>query len=247
MFERYTERARRVVFFARYEASQTGSTTIETEHFLLGLLREDQNLTTRLLKMPAVDIRDEILRQISVREKIQTSVDLPLSDECKKILAYAADEAEKLNHQHIGTEHLLLGILREEKCLAAQILIRRGLKSETVREQMAAGTQDRQQLHVGLGAGMIHGFSPFRINPNLPRAGVVPDEQTAVRIAEAIWITIYGEDRVAAQKPFKTELKANIWIVSGAATDETALHVFILKPNGAVMAVGEGPSPKTPI
>jgi ATP-dependent Clp protease ATP-binding subunit ClpA len=145
MFERYTERARRVIFFARYEASQFGSTTIETEHFLLGLIREDKNLTNRFLRSsPAIEsIRQEIAGRTTVREKVSTSIDLPLSNECKRILAYANEEAEQFNHRHIGTEHLLLGLLREEKCLAAEILFARGLRLEAIREELARSIPDR--------------------------------------------------------------------------------------------------------
>ena len=128
MFERYTEKARRVIFFARYEASQFGSPYIETEHLLLGLLREDKQLANRFLRShAAVDsIRKQIEGHTTAREKVSTSVDLPLSHECKRVLAYGAEEAERLNHKHIGTEHLLLGLLREEKCFAAEILHERG-------------------------------------------------------------------------------------------------------------------------
>ena len=123
MFERYTEKARRVIFFARYEASQFGSPYIETEHLLLGLLREDKALTNRFLRSHASveSIRKQIEGHTTIREKVSTSVDLPLSNECKRVLAYAAEEAERLSHKHIGTEHLLLGLLREEKCFAAEI------------------------------------------------------------------------------------------------------------------------------
>ena len=129
MFERYTEKARRVIFFARYEASQFGSPYIETEHLLLGLLREDKALTNRFLRSHASveSIRKQIEGHTTIREKVSTSVDLPLSNECKRVLAYAAEEAERLSHKHIGTEHLLLGLLREEKCFAAEILQERGL------------------------------------------------------------------------------------------------------------------------
>ncbi len=139
MFERYTEKARRVIFFARYEASQFGSPYIETEHLLLGLLREDKALTNRFLRSHAsVDgIRKQIEGHTTVREKVSTSVDLPLSHECKRVLAYAAEEAERLSHKHIGTEHLLLGLLREEKCFAAEILHERGLRLSTIREELA--------------------------------------------------------------------------------------------------------------
>lgn len=112
MFERYTEKARRVIFFARYEASQFGSPYIETEHLLLGLLREDKALTNRFLRSHASieSIRKQVEGRTTIREKVSTSVDLPLSQECKRVLAYAAEEAERLSHKHIGTEHLLLAL-----------------------------------------------------------------------------------------------------------------------------------------
>jgi acetyltransferase-like isoleucine patch superfamily enzyme len=148
MFERYTEKARRVIFFARYEASQFGLPCIETEHMLLGLLREDKALTNRFLESHASveSIRTQIDAHTAIREKISTSVDLPLSNECKRILAYAAEESETLGHKHIGTEHLLLGVLREEGCFAAEILRERGIQLERVRKTIAetppAPTQD---------------------------------------------------------------------------------------------------------
>jgi ATP-dependent Clp protease ATP-binding subunit ClpC len=145
MFERYTEKARRVIFFARYEASQFGSPYIETEHLLLGLLREDKALANRFLRSQAniESIRKQIEAQTTVREKVPTSVDLPLSHECKRVLAYAAEEAERLSHKHIGTEHLLLGLLREEKCFAAEILQERGLRLNQVREEIARQTSEK--------------------------------------------------------------------------------------------------------
>jgi ATP-dependent Clp protease ATP-binding subunit ClpC len=145
MFERYTEKARRVIFFARYEASQFGSPYIETEHLLLGLLREDKQLANRFLRShAAVDsIRKQIEGHTTAREKVSTSVDLPLSHECKRVLAYGAEEAERLNHKHIGTEHLLLGLLREEKCFAAEILHERGLRLSTIREELQRSQSER--------------------------------------------------------------------------------------------------------
>jgi ATP-dependent Clp protease ATP-binding subunit ClpC len=140
MFERYTEKARRVIFFARYEASQFGSPYIETEHLLLGLLREDKALTYRFLRGQAhvESIRKQIEQHTVTREKVSTSVDLPLSNEGKRVLAYAAEEAERLSHKHIGTEHLLLGLLREEKSFAAELLHERGLRLSVVREELSA-------------------------------------------------------------------------------------------------------------
>jgi len=138
MFERYTEKARRAIFFARYEASQFGSPYIEPEHLLLGLLREDKALANSFLGSHAAveSIRKQIDARATRREKVATSVDLPLSRECKFVLAYAAEEAERLTHKHIGTDHLLLGLLHEGRCFAAQLLLERGLTLESVRAQV---------------------------------------------------------------------------------------------------------------
>src|ERR1700694_1770071 len=145
MFERYTEKARRVIFFARYEASQFGSPYIETEHLLLGLLREDKTLANRFLRSHAAidSIRKQIEGHATIREKVSTSVNLPLSHECKRVLAYGAEEAERLNHKHIGTEHLLLGLLREDKSFAAEILHERGLRLSQVREEIARSSSEK--------------------------------------------------------------------------------------------------------
>jgi ATP-dependent Clp protease ATP-binding subunit ClpC len=139
MFEKYTEKARRVIFFARFEASVFGSRRIETEHVLLGLLREHKALTNRFLRSHTSfeSIRKQIEEHTIIREQVPTSVDLPLTNESKRALDYAAEEAERLSHKHIGTEHLLLGLLREEKCFAAQILMERGLRLSQVREELA--------------------------------------------------------------------------------------------------------------
>jgi ATP-dependent Clp protease ATP-binding subunit ClpC len=148
MFERYTEKARRVIFFARYEASQFGQPYIETEHLLLGVLREDKALTNRFLKTHSSveSIRRQIEKHTTIREKVSTSVDLPLSNECKRVLAYAAEEAERLKHKHIGSEHLLLGLLREENCFARQILKERHIELEKVREELAKAEPDLSRL-----------------------------------------------------------------------------------------------------
>src|SRR2546425_742669 len=140
MFERYTEKARRVIFFARYEASQFGAPAIEPEHLLLGLMREDKTLTGRFFPRAQVSIesiRKEIEGRTLLREKISTSVELPLAPETKKVLAFAHEESDRLQHRHIGTEHLLLGLLREERSMAAEILYERGLRLNAVRDEIA--------------------------------------------------------------------------------------------------------------
>ena len=139
MFERYTEKARRVIFFARFEASQYGSPCIETEHLLLGLLREDRGLVKRSLGEgnAGEGIRGEIEGHITLGERIPTSVEMPLALESKKVLTLAAEEADRLGDRHVGTEHILLGLLRVEDALAGKILQARGVKVGALREQMA--------------------------------------------------------------------------------------------------------------
>ena len=139
MFERYTERARRVLFFARYEASQLGSISIETEHLLLGLIREGKGLTSRIFArshLSLENIRKEIEGRTVFREKVSTSVEIPFSTETKRVLQYSAEEADRLLHNYIGTEHLLLGILREDRSVGASILTERGMRLNTVREDI---------------------------------------------------------------------------------------------------------------
>ena len=139
MFERYTERARRVLFFARYEATQLGSTSIETEHLLLGLIREGKGLTSRIFArshLSLESIRKDIEGRTVFREKVSTSVDIPFSTETKHVLQFAAEEADRLLHTYIGTEHLLLGLLREERSVAASILYEKGMRLASVREDI---------------------------------------------------------------------------------------------------------------
>ena len=146
MFERYTEKARRTIFFGRYEASQFGSPYIESEHLLLGLLREDKSLAFTFLRShdTVESIRRQVEEQTVIREKVSTSVDLPLSNECKHILAYATEEADKLSHKFVGTGHLFLGVLREHDCFAAKLLGERGIALEMAREQI--GSNPTEQL-----------------------------------------------------------------------------------------------------
>src|SRR6476661_4123005 len=111
MFERYTEDARRTLFFARHEASELGGPTIEPEHLLLGLVREARLADVFPQKLEHA--RRSIEEQIAQRERVPESVEIPFSPATKRILTFAADEANALNHSYIGSEHLLLGVLRE--------------------------------------------------------------------------------------------------------------------------------------
>jgi|SRR5262245_38835 len=138
MFERYTEKARRAVFFARYEASQYGASQIKAEHILLGILREDQHIAARFFPRGSPGfalIRKHIEDHIGIGSRVsRTDIDLPLSEETKRVLTYAAEEAEKLGHRYIGTEHLLLGLLVEQETIAHEFLTEFGVVLYDVRK-----------------------------------------------------------------------------------------------------------------
>jgi uncharacterized protein YbbC (DUF1343 family) len=140
MFERYTEMARRVIFFARYEASQAGTQAIEPEHLLLGISREDKALLAQFLpdgKGSIEVMRSRVERHAPPHEQISTSVELPLAPETKRVLHYAHEESDRLSDRHVGTEHLLLGLMREEGCSASQVLTEMGLNLDAIREWLA--------------------------------------------------------------------------------------------------------------
>ena len=149
MFEKYTEKSRRVIFFARYEASQLGRSSIETEHILLGLLREGDSVTSKLFAQSKIKLeamRKEIEEVTSPKDKVSTSIEIPLSEESKRVLAYAAEEAESLLHKYIGTEHILLGLLRERKSLAARILAEKGLRLNSAREEIISQMRQKSVM-----------------------------------------------------------------------------------------------------
>ena len=147
MFEKYNEKARRALFFARYEASKLGSRVIESEHVLLGILREGEDTVGELFRRFHVkpeEIRREIEGERMFVERISSTAELPLSEESKKILAYASHEAESMLHSTVGSEHLLIGILRVEGCLAMRILAQHGLDVYSVREEVLAIAKERE-------------------------------------------------------------------------------------------------------
>jgi ATP-dependent Clp protease ATP-binding subunit ClpC len=144
MFERYTEPSRRVIFYSRYLAVQAGSSKIETEHLLLGLFRADMVLARRFLGSPwaAEEIWREVEQQKPVRAPIPPAVDIPLSAESKRVLLFAAEEADRLSSKKIRTEHLLLGLLRDEGSLAATLLNAHDLSLASTRDELGRSPHD---------------------------------------------------------------------------------------------------------
>jgi hypothetical protein len=140
MFERYNEQARRSLFFARYEASVLGDAAIETHHLLLGLLKEPDDLVTFMLATARVTgdaIRHRIYERTRMgKAPLGTAVEIPFSTDAKQVLQHAFEEANILLHDHVGPEHLLLGLLRLDRGLAWDVLRETGLALAPVREAL---------------------------------------------------------------------------------------------------------------
>lgn len=134
MFERFTANARRAVFFARYEASQFGSSRIEVEHMLLALLRKGQSLGEQLSPETRLKIQKWLGSEMPRADPSSTSVDIPVSNALKQVFDWADEEATAMQHSSINSAHLLLAILRTEGSLAANILTEHGLRYDTYRE-----------------------------------------------------------------------------------------------------------------
>ena len=136
MFERFTERARQVVVLAQEEARILKHNYIGTEHILLGLLREEEGLAARVLESLDITVervRAQVVRIVGSGEEV-TSGQIPFTPRAKKVLELALREALSLSHNYIGTEHILLGVIREGEGVAAQVLVRLGQNLNHVRE-----------------------------------------------------------------------------------------------------------------
>jgi len=137
MFERYTEHARRALFFARYECLQAGQLAIEPEHLLLGLVREDSVPVGRILRHAATSpgaVRAALDDARRASERTSASLEIPFSDGTKRILQLAAEEADEMEHAHIGSEHLFLAILRNGDDVASAVLQRLGVRLQEGRQ-----------------------------------------------------------------------------------------------------------------
>jgi ATP-dependent Clp protease ATP-binding subunit ClpC len=139
MFDRFTDRARKVMGLARQEAQRFNHDYIGTEHILLGLVQEESGVAASVLKNMEIDlkkVRMEVEKQVQAGTASKGSGQLPFTPRAKKVLELAMEEASNLGHNYIGTEHLLLGLLKEQDGMAARVLINLGLRLEEVREQV---------------------------------------------------------------------------------------------------------------
>lgn len=196
MFDRYNEKARRVIFFARFEASNFGSPVIGSEHLLLGLLRESPTTVSRFLKIQVFDLEDRLRAVLPIGPVSSTSVDLPLDDAAKHVLAHAMEESNRLGHDYIGPEHLLLGILREADSTAAEALRTAGIATpDQVRESLSTSVPTHSS-HTGLVAPAGPFIPSVRVldvhsGRELPAQ---PPFHALPRIGESILIVVPGED-----------------------------------------------------
>ncbi|MEY4810647.1 MAG: hypothetical protein RI986_985, partial [Planctomycetota bacterium] len=153
MFERLTDRARKVMALANQEAQRFNHEYIGTEHILLGLVKEGSGVGANVLKNLDIDLRKvrlEVEKLVKSGPEMVTMGKLPQTPRAKKVIEYAIEEARNLNHNYVGTEHLLLGLLREHDGVAAQVLMNLGLKLEEVREEVlnllgAGADQERDE------------------------------------------------------------------------------------------------------
>src|SRR6185503_19954998 len=169
MFDRFTERARKVMSLARQEAQRFNHDYIGTEHILLGLVQEGSGVAAQVLRNLEVEprkIRIEVEKIVKNGTNMVTMGQLPFTPRAKKVLELALEEAQNLGHNYIGTEHLLLGLIRENEGITAQVLLNLGTKLEEVREEVlellgADQGEGGQQAQAGGAAGGGGGPSEF--------------------------------------------------------------------------------------
>lgn len=164
MFERFTDRARKVMALANQEAQRFNHEYIGTEHILLGLVKEGNGVAANVLKNMDVDLKK---LRLGIEKLVKSGPDmvtmgkLPQTPRAKKVIEYAIEEARALNHNYVGTEHILLGLLRETEGIAAQVLMNLGLKLEDVRQEvlnlLGAGVEDNSYPAMGM-----------KMNPSIP-------------------------------------------------------------------------------
>ncbi|TVQ32636.1 MAG: ATP-dependent Clp protease ATP-binding subunit [Phycisphaeraceae bacterium] len=175
MFERFTDRARKVMALANQEAQRFNHEYIGTEHILLGLVKEGSGVGANVLKNLGVDLRKvrlEVEKLVKSGPDMVTMGKLPQTPRAKKVIEFAIEEARNLNHNYVGTEHLLLGLLREHDGVAAQVLMNLGLKLEEVREEvlnlLGAGVDSADESGEAVGAGGPAGAEQARGKSKTP-------------------------------------------------------------------------------
>jgi hypothetical protein len=223
MFERFTERARQVVVLAQEEARTLKHNYIGTEHILLGLLREEEGLAARVLESLDITVervRAQVVRIVGSGEEV-TSGQIPFTPRAKKVLELALREALSLGHNYIGTEHILLGLVRENEGVAARILLDFDADSEKIRNEvirMLSGPGGRRQ---GAGARLLAA----------PRPGQHPDDLVADLLGVGVEIEQDPSSYalVLAHQPEQDVLGADVVVAEGQGLAQRQLE-HLLRP-----------------
>jgi ATP-dependent Clp protease ATP-binding subunit ClpC len=173
MWQRFTERARKVVFYAQEEAQKFGEGYVSTEHLLLGLVRESDSVAARVLEKLGVSlnrIRAEVEKQLP-RGDARPSQDMTLTPRAKRVIDLAYDEARNLNNNYIGTEHLLLGLIREGDGLAGRVLAKLGVELEKARREVMSLQDNETQSKAGSGSRASSASGPATKTQTLDEFG----------------------------------------------------------------------------
>jgi ATP-dependent Clp protease ATP-binding subunit ClpC len=203
MFERFTDRARKVMALANQEAQRFNHEYIGTEHILLGLVKEGSGVGANVLKRLDVDLRKvrlEVEKLVKSGPDMVTMGKLPQTPRAKKVIEYAIEEARNLNHNYVGTEHLLLGLLREHDGVAAQVLMNLGLKLEEVREEVLnllgadAGENEESTSGGGGAGGPETAGGPGAGGPGAPGAGATGEGRAAKGKSKTPALDSFGRD-----------------------------------------------------
>ncbi|HEV3438615.1 MAG TPA: Clp protease N-terminal domain-containing protein [Gemmata sp.] len=185
MYERFADRALKAMQLANKEAQRFNHEYIGTEHILLGLVQQGAGVAANVLKNLGIELRkireelDKILQPNSM--KVESSGCLPHTPKAKKVIDYSVEEARNLNHNYVGTEHLLLGLLREQEGVAAQILMNLGIKIDGVREEIRNlwGRSTEHKIPKALQPGSVETYTVSDLTPTdvSDSPEPLPDEQ----------------------------------------------------------------------
>jgi ATP-dependent Clp protease ATP-binding subunit ClpC len=231
MFERFTDRARKVMALANQEAQRFNHEYIGTEHVLLGLVKEGSGVGANVLKNLDVDLRKvrlEVEKLVKSGPEMVTMGKLPQTPRAKKVIEYAIEEARNLNHNYVGTEHLLLGLLREQDGVAAQVLMNLGLKLDEVREEV---------LNL-LGAGGAEAEEP--VGGTVESAGPVSRKSDAKSKTPAL--DSFGRDLTMMARQGKLDP-----VIGRASEIERVIQVLCRRQKNNPVLLGEAGVGKTAI
>jgi ATP-dependent Clp protease ATP-binding subunit ClpC len=176
MYDRFTDRAKKVMQLANQEAQRFNHEYIGSEHILLGLVKEGFGVAATVLKKLGVDlpkVRLEVAKIVQTGAEPITAGSLTPTPRAKQVLEYSIEEARKLNHHYVGTEHLLLGILRDTDTVAAQVFLNFGLCLEEVREEILNLMEQNRQHSTRGATTAAPGGEPTvpPVSPQVPRRG----------------------------------------------------------------------------